>query len=142
MSPAADGNTIKVHYMGKLEDGTVFDSSQGRDPLEVILGTNAVIPGFEKGLLGMEVGDKKTITISSEDGYGPRRDELIMEVEKSAFPEDVTPEVGLQLQMQRGDGQSLPVTIVGIEDGKITLDANFPLAGKTLIFEVELMEVA
>jgi peptidylprolyl isomerase len=142
MSPAADGNTVKVHYKGKLEDGTVFDSSQGRDPLEVKLGTNAVIPGFEKGLLGMEVGDKKTITISSEDGYGPRRDELIMEVEKSAFPENVTPEVGLQLQMQREDGQTLPVTIAKIEDGKITLDANFPLAGKTLIFELELMEVA
>ena len=142
MSPADDGNTVKVHYTGKLEDGTVFDSSKGRDPLEVKLGTNAIIPGFEKGLMGMEVGDKKTITIPSEEGYGPRRDELIMEVDKSAFPENITPEVGLQLQMQREDGQNLPVTIAKIEDEKITLDANFPLAGKTLIFDVEMMEVA
>ena len=142
MSPADNGNTVKVHYTGKLEDGTVFDSSEGRDPLEVKLGTNAIIPGFEKGLMGMEVGDKKTITIPSEEGYGPRRDELIMEVDKSAFPENITPEVGLQLQMQREDGQNLPVTIAKIEDEKITLDANFPLAGKTLIFDVEMMEVA
>ena len=142
MNPADDGNTVKVHYTGKLEDGTVFDSSEGRDPLEVKLGTNAIIPGFEKGLMGMEVGDKKTITIPSKEGYGPRRDELIMEVDKSAFPENITPEVGLQLQMQREDGQNLPVTIAKIEDEKITLDANFPLAGKTLIFDVEMMEVA
>jgi len=141
MSPAVDGNTVKVHYKGKLEDGSVFDSSEGRDPLEVKLGTNAIIPGFEKGLMGMEVGDKKTITIPSEEGYGPRRDELIMELNKSDFPENITPEVGLQLQMQREDGQNLPVTIIDIKDEKITLDANFPLAGKTLIFDVEMMEV-
>ena len=142
MSPAVDGNTVKVHYTGKLEDGSVFDSSEGRDPLEVKLGTNAIIPGFEKGLMGMEVGDKKTITIPSEEGYGPRRDELIMELNKSDFPENITPEVGLQLQMQREDGQNLPVTIIEIQEEKITLDANFPLAGKTLIFDVEMMEVA
>ncbi|MBU8934992.1 MAG: peptidylprolyl isomerase [candidate division Zixibacteria bacterium] len=141
MSFAADGNNIKVHYTGKLEDGTIFDSSKDRDPLEVKLGTNAVIPGFEKGLVGMEVGEKKTITISPEEAYGVRRDDLSMEANKSDFPDDITPEVGLQLAMQRPDGQNMPVTIVKIEDDKITLDANHPLAGKTLIFEVEMMEV-
>ncbi len=142
MSPAGDGNTIKVHYTGKLEDGTVFDSSEGRDPLEVTLGTNAVIPGFEKGLIGMEVGDKKTITIPSEEAYGPHHDNLIMEVNKSDFPEDITPEIGLQLQMQRPDGQTMPVMITAVDEKVITLDANHPLAGKTLIFDVEMMEVA
>ena len=142
MSPSADGNTVKVHYTGKLEDGTVFDSSEGREPLEVKLGTQAVIPGFEKGLLGMEVGEKKTITIPSEDAYGPQRDEMIVEVNKTDFPAEIKPEVGLQLQMQRSDGQNMPVTIVKVEEEKITLDANHPLAGKTLIFDVEMMEVA
>ena len=142
MSPAADGNNVKVHYTGKLEDGTIFDSSKGRDPMEVKLGTNAVIPGFEKSLTGMDVGDKKTITIPPEEAYGPRRDDMTMEANKSDFPKNITPEVGLQLAMQRPDGQNMPVTIVKIDGDKITLDANHPLAGKTLIFEVEMMEVA
>jgi FKBP-type peptidyl-prolyl cis-trans isomerase 2 len=142
MSPAAEGNTVKVHYTGKLEDGTVFDSSRGRDPLEVTLGTNTVIAGFEQGLIGMEVGDSKTVTIPPEEAYGPHRGELILEVNGSDFPENITPEVGLQLQMQRPDGQTLPVTIVKIEAGKVTLDANHPLAGKILIFELEMVAVA
>lgn len=142
MSPAAEGNTVKVHYTGKLEDGTVFDSSRDRDPLEVKLGTNAVIAGFEQGLIGMEVGDSKTVTIPPKEAYGPHRGELTLEVNSSDFPENITPEVGLQLQMQRPDGQTLPVTIVKVEDGKVILDANHPLAGKTLIFELEMMDVA
>ncbi|MEA2029971.1 MAG: peptidylprolyl isomerase [candidate division Zixibacteria bacterium] len=142
MSPANDGNTVKVHYTGKLEDGTVFDSSEGRDPLEVKLGDNAVIPGFEKGLVGMETGDKKTITIPSEDAYGPHRDDLIVEANQSDFPENITPEIGLQLQIQKSDGQKLLVTIVKIEDDKVALDANHPLAGKTLTFDVEMIEMA
>lgn len=141
MSPANDGNTVKVHYTGKLEDGTVFDSSEGRDPLEVKLGDNAVIPGFEKGLVGMETGDKKTITIPSEDAYGPHRDDLIVEANQSDFPENITPEIGLQLQIQKSDGQKLLVTIVKIEDDKVALDANHPLAGKTLTFDVEMIEM-
>jgi FKBP-type peptidyl-prolyl cis-trans isomerase 2 len=142
MNPAADGNTVKVHYKCKLEDGTIFDSSEDRDPLEVKLGAHAVIPGLEKGLIGMEAGDKKVITIASEDAFGSRRDEMIIEVNKSDFPEHITPKVGLQLQMQRADGKDLPVTIAKIGPEKITLDGNHPLAGKTVIFEVEMLEVA
>jgi FKBP-type peptidyl-prolyl cis-trans isomerase 2 len=142
MNPAADGNTVKVHYKCKLEDGTVFDSSEGRDPLEVKLGAHAVIPGLERGLIGMEAGDTKAITVESEDAFGPRREEMILEVNKSDFPEHITPKVGLQLQMQRADGKDLPVTIAKIGPEKITLDGNHPLAGKTVIFELEVLEVA
>lgn len=142
MSEADNGNTVKVHYTGKLEDGTVFDSSEGREPLEVTLGAGSVIPGFEKGLLGMKVDEKKTITIAAEEAYGPHREELTMQVPKTDFPDEITPKVGLQLDMEREDGQNIPVTIVNIEDESVTLDANHPLAGKALIFDLTLVEVA
>jgi len=139
---ADNGNTVKVHYTGRLEDGTVFDSSEGREPLEVTLGSGSVIPGFEKGLLGMKVDEKKTITIPAEEAYGLHREELTMQVPKTDFPDEITPEVGLQLDMEREDGQNIPVTIVNIENESVTLDANHPLAGKALIFDLTLVEVA
>ncbi len=142
MSAALEGSTIKVHYTGRLEDGTVFDSSEGREPLEVTLGTKSVIPGFEKGLMGLKAKEKKSITIPADEGYGQRRDEMLMEVTKADFPDDITPELGLELQMQMDDGQDIPMKVIEIEDQKVTLDANHPLAGKTLIFEVEVLEVS
>ena len=142
MSQAKDGDKVKVHYTGKLEDGTVFDSSQNRDPLEFQLGAGNVIPGFNDGIVGMGIGESKTISIPPGDAYGQRRDELTIEVDKSEFPEDIKPEIGQELQVQQPDGSPVQVTITDVTEEKVTLDANHSLAGKTLIFEIELVEIA
>ena len=142
MSQAKDGDTVKVHYTGKLEDGSVFDSSKDRDPLEFKLGSHSVIVGFENGILGMEVGESKSITIPQEDGYGPTRDELVSTVERKVFDKrNITPEIGKTLQVPQPDGRQYNVRISAVEDDSVTLDGNHPLAGKTLIFDVELIEV-
>lgn len=143
MSKAEEGNKVKVHYTGKLEDGTVFDSSKERDePLEFTLGDGQLIQGFESAVQGMEEGESKTVNIDSQDAYGERRDDLEMEVEKSELPDEVEPQVGLQLQMkQPGSEQAIPVQITKVTDQKVTLDANHPLAGKNLVFDIELLEV-
>jgi peptidylprolyl isomerase len=142
MSQAKAGDKVKVHYTGKLEDGTVFDSSKDREPLEFDLGSGNVIPGFENGLLGMEPGESKTLTIAPDEAYGQINSDLVATVERKQFPENITPEVGLQLQMTQPSGQPLNVTIVNIVGDSITLDANHPLAGKTLVFDVELVAMA
>ncbi len=142
MAAAKEGDTVKVHYTGKLEDGTVFDSSQGRDPMEFTLGQGQLIPGFEKAVMGLEPGQTTSTDIPSEEAYGPRRDELMMEVAKTQFPDDLTPEIGQQLQMRRGDtGQPMRVTVASIGDETVTLDANHPLAGKNLSFDIELVAI-
>ncbi len=142
MSQAKDGNTVKVHYTGKLESGEVFDTSKDREPLQFTLGGGNIIPGFDKGVMGMETGEKKTITIPPDDAYGPKRDDLVANVNRADFPENITPEIGQQLQMEQPDGTTMNVVITEMSDQKVTLDANHPLAGKTLIFDVELVEVA
>ena len=142
MSQAKAGDKVKVHYTGKLEDGTVFDSSKDREPLEFALGSGNVIPGFESGLLGMEPGESKTLTIAPDEAYGQINPDLVATVERKQFPENISPEVGLQLQMTQPNGLPLNVTIINIVGDSITLDANHPLAGKTLVFEVELVAVA
>ena len=142
MSQAKDGDKVTVHYTGKLEDGTVFDSSQNRDPLEFQLGAGNVIPGFNDGIVGMGIGESRTISIPPDDAYGQRRDELTIEVDKSEFPEDIKPEIGQELQVQQPDGSPVQVTITDVTEEKVTLDANHSLAGKTLIFEIELVEIA
>jgi peptidylprolyl isomerase len=142
MSKAKDGDKVKVHYTGKFEDGEVFDSSVDRDPLEFTLGQGQVIPGFENGIKGMEIGEKKSITVAPQEGYGERHDQNIIEVKKSVFPADIEPEVGRQLQVQSPDGNRMNVVITDVKDETVTLDANHPLAGKTLVFDVELVEIA
>jgi len=134
---AKDGDTVKVNYVGTLEDGTQFDSSEGREPLEFVVGAGQMIAGFDKGVVGMKVGDKKTITIAPEDAYGFPSDERIMEVDKSNFPPDLELEVGMELSGPGG----YPVTVKEITDSAVTIDANHPLAGKTLTFELELVEI-
>ncbi|MBD3170251.1 MAG: peptidylprolyl isomerase [candidate division Zixibacteria bacterium] len=141
MSTAKDGSVVKVHYTGKLDDGSVFDSSKDREPLEFTLGQGSVIPGFEKGIVGMEVGSAKTIKLTPEEAYGPRRDNLIADVKKEQFPDNIEPKIGEQLQLTQQDGQVINVTVTQIEGDTVTLDANHPLAGKDLEFEVELVEV-
>lgn len=141
MPKVKEGDTVKVHYTGKLEDGSVFDSSVSRDPLEVTLGEGKLIPGFEKAVVGLEVGDKTTANIVSADAYGERRDDLEVTIEREQLPEDIEPEVGMQLQLNQPNGQPVPVQITKVEEENIIIDANHPLAGKDLTFDIELVEI-
>ncbi len=143
MSKVKQGDTVKVHYTGTLSDGSVFDSSRERDkPLEFTLGEGQLIPGFEKAVEGMSVGDSTSVDIPSDEAYGERRDDLEMEVSKNELPDNIDPEVGMQLQMQQQqNGQAIPVQITEVGDETVTLDANHPLAGKDLTFEIEVVEV-
>jgi peptidylprolyl isomerase len=138
---AKNGNTVQVNYTGKLADGAVFDTSVGREPLEFTLGKGEIIPGFEKAVLGMKVGEKKTVTIPVNEAYGPRRDDLIFEIPREELRSGVTPQVGMQLQQTGGDGSVIVATITKVSDTTITLDANPPLAGKDLTFEIELVKI-
>ncbi len=142
MSSASTGDTVRVHYTGRLKDGTVFDTSRNREPLEITLGEEAVIPGFESAVEGMEEGEEKTATIPPDDAYGAPRDDLILTVSKDQVPADMDPEVGQRLQMQTQDGQNFQVTVAEIADDHLRLDANHPLAGKELTFDLELVEIA
>jgi len=142
MSQAKDGDTVKVHYTGKLDNGHIFDTSLEREPLTVEMGDGSVIPGFENGIRGMAPGDKKTITIAPEEAYGEIRTDLVLKVNKTEFPENISPEMGQQLQLTQSDGGVVVVTVTEIEEEQVTLDANHPLAGKTLIFDIELVELA
>lgn len=144
MSTVKNGDTVKVHYTGKLNDGEVFDSSRSddRDPLEFTLGEGQLIPGFEKAVEGLEVGESTTVEIPTDEAYGERREDLELEVAKNELPDNVEPQVGMQLQMQQQEsGQAIPVQITKVEDDKVTLDANHPLAGKDLTFDIELLEI-
>jgi len=138
---ANDGDTVKVHYKGTLEDGTVFDTSRGREPLEFTLGGGTIIPGFEEAVKGMQVGQTKTVTIPAEEAYGPHRDELVMVIERDKLPEGLNPAIGQQLQMQQADGRTAVVVVTDVSETTITIDANHPLAGKDLTFEIELVEI-
>ena len=142
MAQIKQGDTVRVHYTGKLNDGTVFDSSVGGDPLEFTVGSGQLIPGFEKAVSGLAVGERTTALIPSDEAYGPHRDEGIIQVPRDNIPSEITPEVGQQLQMQTHDGRPVPVVVVAVEDAAITVDANHPLAGKDLTFEIEVVAVA
>ncbi len=141
IAQAKTGDTVRVHYTGKLQNGTVFDSSVGGDPLEFTLGQGQVIPGFEQAVTGMQVGENRTVTIPVDQAYGPHRDDLVLEVGRDKLPPDLTPEIGMQLQMNRTDGGITVVTVTDISETTITIDANPPLAGKDLIFDLELVSI-
>jgi peptidylprolyl isomerase len=138
---AKTGDTVQVNYTGKLSDGTVFDSSKEVGPLEFKLGGGKVIPGFEKAVLGMKVGEKKTITIPSSEAYGPVQDDLVMEIPRDQLSKDLVPAVGQHLQSTSSQGQTIVVTVIKVTDTAITVDANSPLAGKDLTFELELVKI-
>ncbi len=138
---ASDGDTVRVNYTGTLEDGTTFDTSVGREPLEFTLGEGKMIPGFEKAVYGLQVGKSKTVTIPAEEAYGPHRDDLVIVVEREQLPAGLEPEVGQQLQMQQTDGSTAVVIVTDVSETTITIDANHPLAGKDLTFEIELVEI-
>jgi peptidylprolyl isomerase len=141
MSQVKSGDTVKVHYTGKLEDGTQFDSSAGGDPLEFEVGSGQVISGFDKAVEGMSVGDSCSVDIQPEEAYGPRQDQMVQEVPKSALPDDLNPKEGMALQARGQDGQVINLTVTSVEDDSITVDGNHPLAGKTLNFDIELVEI-
>ena len=142
MSKVKEGDTVKVHYTGTLTDGTVFDTSEEREPLEFTLGQGQLIPGFEKAVVGMNVGDSTEVEIPSDDAYGESREDLVISVPKDQLPDDVEPQVGMQLQVNQQDGQPIPVRITDVGEENLTLDANHPLAGQDLKFEIELVEIA
>lgn len=141
MKSAESGSTVKVHYTGKLDDGTVFDSSRERDPLEITIGNGQLIKGFENALIGMNVGDEKTVTISAEEAYGKHSNELVVKFDISQFPEDIDPKVGLHVNLKSPEGRVMQTVITGVGEDSVTLDANHPLAGKDLTFEIEMMGI-
>lgn len=141
MTQAKSGDTVRIHYTGTLADGTQFDSSDGRDPLEFALGGGQVIPGFDSAVDGMAVGENKSVTIEPDQAYGERHEQLVQQVPKNALPEDMEPAVGMQLQSQSPDGQVMNLVITDVADETITVDANHPLAGQALTFAIELVEI-
>lgn len=142
MTAAKNGDSVKIHYTGTLEDGTTFDSSAGRDPLEFTLGSGQVIVGFDEAVTGMKTGDTKNVTIAADKAYGQRNEEMVITAPRDQVPKDINPEVGQQLQMAGPDNQPIVVLITEVTDEHILLDANPPLAGKDLVFDIELVAIA
>jgi peptidylprolyl isomerase len=141
MAQAKTGDSVRVHYTGTFDDGTVFDSSAEREPLEFTVGSGMVIAGFDLAIAGMEPGQKKTVNIPAEEAYGPRSEELVAEIGRDRLPTDMELEIGQQLQVGLADGEQAVVLIVDLSETTVTLDANHPMAGMTLNFDLELVEI-
>ena len=141
MTQVKENNTVKVNYTGKLADGQIFDSSEGKEPLEITLGQGQLIPGFEKGLIDMKLNEKKTITIAKDEAYGDVNTALIQEVNKEQLPQDMAPEVGMGLVSKSPDGEEINLLVVEVKDKTIVVDGNHPLAGKDLVFDLEVLEI-
>ena len=141
MAEAKLGDTVKIHFTGKLQDETVIETSKDRDPLEFKIGDGNVIPGLEQGVIGMAAGDKKTIAVSPEEGFGQPQEDLVVDLKKSEFPEDVEFAVGAYLNIETSDGKEFKAKVVEIKEDTVTLDANHPLAGITINYDVELLEI-
>ena len=142
MTQAKPGDTLHLHYKGTLDDGTVFDTSEGRDPLTFELGAGQIIPGLEAGVTGMEVGEKRSVRVEATEAYGDRDPSRLHAVDKAQVPDNIPTEPGTQLQVQTQDGQAMNVTVAEVTETEVILDANHPLAGQALTFDVELMEIA
>lgn len=142
MGRAKLGDKVRVHYTGKLADGTTFDSSRQREPLEFTLGQGEIITGFESAVVGMNPGESKTETIPADKAYGPHRREMVIEVERQKLPRDLQPQVGQRLQLKHPSGKPVPVRITRVADTQVTLDANHPLAGQDLVFDITLVAIA
>jgi len=141
MTEVKSGDTVHIHYTGTLLDGSTFDSSDGRDPLSFVVGSGQIIPGLDTALPGMAVGEQKVVKVPSEEAYGPLNPEMRQAVPREGIPEDIPLEVGTQLQMQTPEGQAMPVVVVDVDEATVTLDANHPLAGKDLQFDIELVKI-
>ena len=141
MQQVKNGDKVRVHYHGKLTNGETFDSSEGRAPLEFVVGAGMMIKGFDAAVLGMQQGEKKTVNIPAAEAYGEYEEDLLMEFPRDQFPKDLKPEVGMQLTMSNGAGQQFPVTIAAVKDDAVVLDRNHFLAGKELVFDITLAEI-
>jgi len=141
MAQAKHGDTVRVHYTGRLEDGTVFDTTASRDPLEFTIGKGQIISGFEEAVIGMNPGESKTVNVPANKAYGPYRKEMVVEVERSQIPENLNPQVGQLLEIRQMDGRTIIVKVIDVSDAGVTLDANHPLAGKDLTFDIQLVEI-
>jgi FKBP-type peptidyl-prolyl cis-trans isomerase 2 len=141
MTDATPGKTVRIHYTGTLSDGSTFDSSSGREPLEFTVGSGQIISGLDRAIEGMAVGERKTVEVPAAEAYGPRNPEGVQSVPRDQVPDHIPLDPGTQLQVQTGDGRTLPVTVTEVSEEVVVLDANHPLAGKDLTFEVELVEV-
>ncbi len=141
MTAIKQGDTVRIHYTGTLLDGKVFDSSEGRDPLEFAVGSGQIIPGLDAALPGMEIGEKKRVEIDCVDAYGPINPGMRQQIPREGIPDAIQLEPGTQLQMQTPDGQALPVTVVEVDEATVTLDANHPLAGQDLVFDIEIVSI-
>jgi peptidylprolyl isomerase len=141
MTGAKTGDTVRVHFTGRLQDGTVFDTSAERGPYEFTIGQSRIVPGFVEAVIGMKPGQSKTVEIPAKEAYGLHSKEMIAVIERSKLPAHLNPEVGQRLRIDQADGQKIPVTVVEVSDSTVTLDANHPLAGKDLIFDIELVQI-
>lgn len=141
MVKAKLGDTVKVHYIGKLEDGTTFDSTISQKPLEFTIGEDEFLPCFEKAIIGMGLGEKKTETIKAEEAFGPYRDEIVQTIDRGQLPPGLEPEIGQQLQVSKENSQAITVTVIDKTETAVIIDANHPLAGEDLTFEIELIEI-
>ncbi|MAC79719.1 MAG: peptidylprolyl isomerase [Rhodobacteraceae bacterium] len=139
---AKAGDTLRIHYKGRLDDGTVFDNSEGKDPLEFTAGTGEIIPGLDNAVVGMEVGEQRVVTIAPEDAYGPRDDARVQRIDRAQIPDHIPTAPGTQLSVTTQDGQNVPVVVSDATETHVELDGNHPLAGKTLTFDVTLVEIA
>lgn len=138
---AKDGDTVTAHYAGHFEDGTEFASSYGGDPVEFVIGSGTFIPGFEIAFIGMAAGEKKTVTVPPLEGYGDIHPELIATIPRAVFPDSIQIDSGMQFEMQRPDGTPFTILVTGVKEDSVMVDANHPLAGKTLVFDVELVSI-
>ena len=141
MAQAQNSDTVKVHYTGRLEDGTVFDSSTNGDPMQFTVGKGRLIPGFERAVLGMSPGESTTVKLPADKAYGPHRGERVTVVDRNQFPAHLNPQAGQQLKVNGREGQTVVVTVTNVSESSVTLDANHPLAGKDLTFDIELIEI-
>ncbi|SOE17912.1 peptidylprolyl isomerase [Hoeflea halophila] len=141
MSEAKSGDTVRINYTGKLTDGTQFDSSEGREPLEFQVGSGQIIPGLDREVEGMKVGDKQTVTVPAAEAYGPHDPAKVQQVPRSALPPELEPQEGMQLQAQTPQGGQVMLLVTTVGEENITVDANHPLAGKDLVFDIEMLEI-
>lgn len=142
MSTVKQGDKIKVHYTGKMEDGSIFDSSENREPLEFTVGSGMLIKGFDDGVVGMNTGETKTINIPAEEAYGAYNEEMVFDFDRSMAPQGAEPEIGEHVQLEGPNGEQMMATIIGKTEAAFIMDCNHPLAGKNLIFEIKLVEIA
>ena len=141
MTQVKVGDTVRIHYTGTLNDGSTFDSSEGRDPLQFEVGSGQIIPGLDKELPGMTVGDKKTVNIPAAEAYGEKNPQMQQAIPREQIPANIPLELGMRLQMQTPEGQVIPVTVASVDEQTVTLDANHPLAGKDLTFDFEVVSI-